>query len=386
MMKIGFDAKRVFNNFTGLGNYSRTLVDTLARYYPDNEYHLFTPKLTNDVRVDFIKNLAPISIHTPPPYLKPFHPIWRSYFIKNDVKKLNIDIFHGLSHELPLKLPKKTKTVVTIHDLIHERYPEFYPYFDRKIYSLKFKKACEKADVVVAISEQTKRDIVDFYNIEAAKIKVIYQSCHPQFYTSSTDESSVLRNTDDSSVLGRKYNLPENYILYVGTVNERKNLLSLVKAMQLLENQEDTHLVVIGTGGGYFEKVKHYVIENHLTNKIHFLTKTDFQDFPFLYKNAKAFVLPSFFEGFGIPVIEAMCSGCPVIVSEGSCFIESAGKGALFINPNSPESISAAIDKILTDKNLRNAQILRGGKYVEKFHEKVIGEQWMTLYKTLEGY
>jgi glycosyltransferase involved in cell wall biosynthesis len=375
MMKIGFDAKRAFNNFTGLGNYSRTLIDTLARYYPDNEYHLFTPKKTNDVRVNFLKNLSPISIHTPPQYIRLFHPLWRSYFIKNDANKLDIDIFHGLSHELPLKMPKKVKTVVTIHDLIHERYPEFYPYFDRKIYSLKFRRACKKADVVVAISERTKQDIIDFYKIEASKIKVIYQSCHPQFYLTPPQY--------DESVLSKKYNLPESYILYVGTINERKNLLSLVKAMQLLENQENTQLVVVGTGGDYFTQIKNYVSKNQLTNKVHFLTKTDFQDFPFLYKKAKAFVLPSFFEGFGIPVIEAMWSGCPVVVSEGSCFAESAGYGALFINPNSPESIAVAIDKILIDKDLRNAQILRGGKYVEKFHEKVIGEQWMQLYKTL---
>ena len=400
-MKIGFDAKRAFNNFTGLGNYSRTLIETLARCYPDNEYHLFTPKLTEDVRLDFIKKQASISIHTPPSYLRNFHPIWRSYFIKNDIEKANIDIFHGLSHELPLKLPKNVKTVVTIHDLIHERYPQYYPYFDRKTYTAKFKRACEKADVVVAISEQTKQDIIDFYNIDAGKIQVIYQSCHQQFYIRDTDESSVLRdmkdssvprntddssvlrNTDDSSVLHIKYNLPKNYILYVGTINERKNLLNLIKAFQLIENQQDMHLVAIGNGGAYFEKVKKYVSENHLTQRVHFLTKADFRDFPYFYKNAKVFVLPSFFEGFGIPIIEAMWCGCPVIVSEGSCFAESAGADALFINPNSPESIADAIDKIGADKALREAQILRGGKFVEKFHEKVIGEQWMRLYEKL---
>jgi glycosyltransferase involved in cell wall biosynthesis len=369
-MKIGFDAKRAFNNFTGLGNYSRTLVETLARNYPDNEYHLFTPKMSDDLRLDFIKKLSSISIHTPPQYLRAFHPLWRSFFIKKDVKKAKIDIFHGLSHELPLYLPKNVKTVVTIHDLIHERYPEYYPYFDRKIYTWKFKRACEKADIVVAISEQTKKDIINFYNINANKIQVIYQSCHPQFYT---------RNLNDSSVP----QLPENYILYVGTINERKNLLNLVKAFQLIENQEDIHLVAVGNGGAYFEKVKKYVIENHLTQRVHFLTKTDFKDFPYIYKKAKAFVLPSFFEGFGIPIIEAMWSGCPVIVSEGSCFAESAGEGALFINPQSPDSIAMAIDKMLIDKDLRAAQILGGYQFVQKFHEKLIGEQWINLYKNL---
>ncbi len=383
-LKIGFDAKRAFNNFTGLGNYSRTLIETLVRYYPENEYHLFTPKLSNDERLDFIEKQSSISIHTPPQYLRHFHPLWRSFFIKNDIEKARIDIFHGLSHELPLVLPKKVKTVVTIHDLIHERYPEYYPFLDRKIYTLKFKRACEKADVVVAISEQTKQDIIDFYKIDAGKIQVIYQSCHPQFYLTPPPDSLGTVPYDEA-FLDKKYNLPKNYILYVGTINERKNLLSLVKAMQLIDNQDDIHLVAVGNGGAYFEKVKKYVHDNHLTQRVHFLTQPDFSDFPYFYKKAKAFVLPSFFEGFGIPIIEAMWSGCPVIVSEGSCFAESAGADTLFINPHSPESIAAAIDKILTDNALREAHILRGGKFVEKFHEKEIGAQWMKLYKKLLG-
>ena len=179
-MNIGFDAKRAFTNFTGLGNYSRTLIETLVRYYPDNAYHLFTPK-TNDIpNFDFIKTQPSISIHTPlsvgtplEQYLRAFHPFWRSFSIKNEIEKANIDVFHGLSHELPFRMPKNVKTVVTIHDLIHERFPEYYPYIDRKIYSFKFKKACEMADVVVAISEQTKQDIVDFYKIDAHKILCI---------------------------------------------------------------------------------------------------------------------------------------------------------------------------------------------------------------------
>lgn len=381
-MKIGFDAKRAFNNFTGLGNYSRTLLETLSNDYPENEYHLFTPKLSDDVRLDFIKKQPSITVHTPPQYLHKIHAVWRSYFIKNAIEKAGIDIFHGLSHELPLVLPKKVKTVVTIHDLIHERYPEYYPFLDRKIYTLKFKRACEKADVVVAISEQTKQDIIDFYKIEAGKIQVIYQSCHPQFYITPPHYNDVL--------LKEKYNLPENYILYVGTINERKNLLSLVKAMQLIvqkdsygDNQDDIHLVAVGNGGAYFEKVKKYVYENQLTQRVHFLKKPNFSDFPYFYKKAKAFVLPSFFEGFGIPIIEALWSGCPVIVSEGSCFAESAGADALFINPHSPKNIAETIDKLLTDNVLRETQILRGGKYVEKFHEKEIGAQWMNLYKSI---
>ena len=374
-MKIGFDAKRAFNNFTGLGNYSRTVIETLARYYPENTYHLFTTKVSDNVALIFIKKQPSIVMHIPPKYLRKFSAFWRSYFIKNDIRKTNIEIFHGLSHELPFTMPKNVKTVVTIHDLIHERYPMFYPYFDRKIYTLKCKWACKKAAVIVAISEQTKRDIMDFYKIDARKIQVIYQSCHPQFYLTPPQYNS-------ENVIA-KYNLPKNYILYIGTINERKNLLNLIKAMQLIDFEDNTHLVVVGNGGAYFKKVKSYVSENNLNSRLLFLTQADFNDFPYFYTHAKAFVLPSFFEGFGIPIIEALWCGSPVITSTGSCFAEAGGAASLYINPHNPESIASAIHTVLTDNALRERMILRGYEYVKRFHEKEIGAAWMALYRLL---
>lgn len=372
-MRIGFDAKRAFNNFTGLGNYSRTLIETLAHYYPENEYHLFTPKLNQNPRLDFIKSYPSVSVHFPTGIKRTLHPLWRSYCVKEDIKKHQIDIFHGLSHELPFSLPKNVKTVVTIHDLIHERFPEFYPVIDRKIYSWKFKSACERADIVVAISEATKQDIMDFYHIDTNKIKVIYQSCHPQFHESITDLIDFKN----------KYNLPDNYLLYVGTVNERKNLLSLVKALQIIDNQLDMKLVIIGDGGDYFQKVKRFVIDNKMENRVLFYNHIPFSDFPNLYKYAQALVLPSFFEGFGIPIIEALWSGCPVITSEGSCFGEAGGPDSIYINPHNIKDIAEAIERVTTDQNLRKQMILRGGQFVQKFHEKHIGAQWEKLYKEM---
>lgn len=372
-MIIGFDAKRAFNNFTGLGNYSRTLIETLAKYYPENEYHLFTPKIIDHPRLDFIQSYPSVSVHFPTGFMRKIHPLWRSYFIANDILRENIGIFHGLSHELPLKIPENVKTVVTIHDLIHEHYPQFYPFIDRKIYSWKFKSACEKADVVVAISEATKQDIMDFYKIEDSKIKVIYQSCHPQFYT----------HTPLSILNKNKHNLPKNYVLYVGTVNERKNLLGLVKSLQMVDNQLDIKLVVIGEGGDYFKKVRNYVLENRMESRVLFLSNIPFSDFPNIYRGAKALVLPSFQEGFGIPIIEALWSGCPVITSEGGCFPEAGGPDSIYINPHDSEAIAHAIEQVMTDASLRERMILRGGEYVQKFHEKRIGEEWERLYKSL---
>ena len=373
-MKIGYDAKRAFHNFTGLGNYSRTLIETLTTHFPENEYHLFTPKLNDIPRVTKVTTPPSVSVHLPSGFSKKIPALWRSHSIKNDIKKSGIQIFHGLSHELPLSL-KSVRTVVTMHDLIHERYPEFYPFIDRKIYSLKFKKACQQADTVVAISEQTKRDIIDFYNIESSKIQVIYQSCDPIFYKNAVyTEGGILR---------KKYNLPPNFILYVGTVNERKNLLGLIQALKAIENQQDINLVAIGDGGAYFQKVKKYVVENGLQKRVYFIPKIDFTDLPTIYKLARVFVLPSFFEGFGIPIIEALWSGTPVISSIDSCFSEAGGADSIYVNPHELEALAAAIDRVWHDENLRREMILRGSNFVKKFDAEIIGQQWMELYQSL---
>jgi glycosyltransferase involved in cell wall biosynthesis len=375
-MKIGFDAKRAFHNFTGLGNYSRTLIETLATYYPTDELHLFSPKPNDSPRIKSLLEDPSVFCHFPTGFWRKIHPIWRSYGIQNDIKAEKIDVFHGLSNELPIKLPPKVASVVTIHDLIFERYPAFYPRFDRFVYRQKFRRACQQADVVVAISEQTKRDIVDFYKIKESKIQVIYQSCHRQFYLNPKPSIEAQK-----AVL-KSYGLPDNFILYVGTINERKNLLGLMKGLYSLE--APINLVVVGDGGAYFNTVKDYVAKHHrLGNQLFWLPKVNFADLPAIYAASTALVLPSFFEGFGIPIIEALWSGTPVITSVDSCFAEAGGDGALYINPSNPEEIGAAIYRIYADETLRNTLILRGGNFVKKFHEQQIGEQWHTLYNQL---
>lgn len=372
-MKIGFDAKRAFNNFTGLGNYSRTLIETMAHYYPEHEYLLYTPRIKDNPRLDFLKRYPSVKTISPTGFYKKIAALWRTYFIRKDIKKAQLDIFHGLSHELPMNIPKGVKTVVTMHDLIHERFPEFYPLIDRTIYSLKFRSACRRADVIVAISEATKQDIIELYGINPDKIQVIYQSCHAQFYI------------DIPHTLSEKtaQMLPPQYLLYVGTINERKNLLGLVKAIKMLNERFKIPLVVIGDGEDYLKKVQAYIQAENMEKDIIFLKGVPFSDFPMIYKKASAMILPSFQEGFGIPIIEALWSGCPVITSQGSCFPEAAGPDSLYIDPHNSSEIAEAMYKVLADNALREHMILRGGEYVQRFHEKYIAEQWNRLYLTL---
>ena len=201
-MKIGFDAKRAFYNNSGLGNYSRTLLKNLTNYYADNEYHLYSPGMPESSFSNFVKEQRNIKVHTPQHFIsKSFPSLWRSTGISSQLEQNGIGIYHGLSNELPLNISgKKIKKVVSIHDLIFLRYPELYPRMDRTIYNYKFKKACEDADVIVAISKQTKQDLIEFYGVNEQKIKLIYQSCNELFYR-ETDNNQI-KNTQE------KYKLP----------------------------------------------------------------------------------------------------------------------------------------------------------------------------------
>ncbi len=300
-MNIGFDAKRAFHNGTGLGHYSRTLIRSLADYFPQHEYFLFNPKPSELFQLNG-KNIHEV---LPTKLLhKTLSSVWRSAWVKDDLEKLDIDIYHGLSNEIPLDIHKSgIKSVVTIHDIIFERYPEQYSKIDVEIYKRKFKYACDHADKVIAISEQTKKDIMEFYKIPGEKITVCYQSCNPAFTRSVSEKIK--------QQIKEKYSLPDQYFLYVGSIIERKNLLGICKAIFLLRNDFKIPLVVIGEGTKYMQQVRDFIKQNGLDNQIIFLSENSLakvassflraEDFPAIYQSAIAMIYPSFFEGVGIP-------------------------------------------------------------------------------------
>ena len=382
-MNIGFDAKRAYHNKTGLGHYSRTLIHSLAEFYPDNEYFLFNPrpsslfKFNEENVYEVLPNSFPATF---------FPSAWRSSWVKKDLKKFKIQLYHGLSHEIPIGIrDTRIKSVVTIHDLIHERFPEQYNAVDVKIYQKKFRYACEHSHRIIAISEQTKKDIVQYYQIPASKIEVCYQSCNPIFGKTVTEE--------EKNSIRSKYNLPEKFFLHVGSVIERKNLLNICKAVFILRDEIDVPLVVIGDGGKYKQAVKDFIKQNNLGHKIIFLSENEvaklspeFQsasNFPAIYQSAIAMIYPSFFEGFGIPVLEALWSRLPVITSNISSLPEAGGPSSCYINPQSAEEIAAAMLRIYTDEPFRNEMKNKGWEYARKFTTQRTTEAVMKLYQSL---
>ncbi len=292
-----------------------------------------------------------------------------------DILQSGIQIYHGLSHELPLGLSKlDILKVVTVHDLIFKYYPNDYTWIDRQIYDFKWKHACTIADVIIAISEQTKKDLVEYYKINPDKIKIIYQSCDRVFSNPVSPQSI--------SDVRKKYNLPEVYNLYVGSVIARKNLLSIIQAMISLKSSDRYPLVIIGHGKEYKKTVMEEAARGGIQNLLMWLGSPPFGDFPAIYKGAQMMIYPSFHEGFGLPVIEAMHVGIPVITSNQSSLKEAGGDAAKLVSPHSPEELAEAIHTIMSNPDLATTMIKRGHEHIMKFHPEAGITQLRNIYET----
>lgn len=370
-MHIAFDAKRLFHNFTGLGNYSRTLVRNLVRFQPDFHCHLYTPRNKQHPETQFFQTHPNIHIHTAAGQPSTY---WRSYGIKRNLKAEGVDVFHGLSHEIPIGMHRTNiPSIVTIHDLIFKYYPDYFPFLDRKIYDWKFRYACEHADSIIAISESTKADIIKFYDVEAEKISVIYQTCGEQF-------KQILHPEKRQKII-QKYELPSIFLLYVGSIIPRKNLLKIVQALPLLPKSLDIPLVVIGDGKAYKQEVLEYIKVHKLTARVLF-PKVNYQDLAALYQQASVFLYPSVYEGFGIPILEALYSKTPVITCTNSSLSEAGGKGAYYVEPQ-VESIAEGIEKVLSDTSWRQQLLHAGQQHLTKFDSARLTQQLVDIYQQI---
>lgn len=370
-MKIGYEAKRIFHNRTGLGNYGRDLVRVLSAFYPEHTYLLYNPKpsrhrLFHPDGIHVIERLPHSRID------RFFYNVWRQRNVVKDLAGDGVQLFHGLSGELPVGLSKlRIRSVVTIHDLIFVRYPELYSTIDRTIYLRKFKYAANHADRIIAISEQTKRDLIDFLKVDERRINVMYQGCHPVFKQPLTEAGK--------QAVRHKYGVPRDFVFHVGTVEARKNTLTLIQAVEPL----DIHLVVAGRPTSYIKKVKEYIAKKNLTSKVTFIHGASVTELAALYQSALLFVYPSLFEGFGIPIIEALYSGVPVITSSGGCFQEAGGPSSVYVTPQDSSALSAAISTVLSDSQLRQRMVKAGLSYSLQFDDDRIADQLMALYNEI---
>lgn len=357
-MRIAFDAKRYFNNSTGLGNFSREVVHSLCRRFPDEEFILFS-----ETAQEFSSPCHNLSLFVPesPGFL------WRSLGIAADAAKLGVDVFHGLSNELPKGLRKAgIHSVVTIHDVIFKRFPGYYPFFDRRIYHFKTKYALKHADIVVAASKTTAEDLSKFYDFQGP-VKVVYQPVHPDFY---------------DRFKGTNGGASTPYFLYVSGFSDRKNHAILVEAFSYIAKQCDWDLVLAGSAGSTLENLRSFIEHEKLGHRIRIMTDVPQHDLVFLMKQASAFVYPSLFEGFGIPLAEAAVCGLPMAVSDIPVFRELAENGALYFHPNNSREIAEAMIQ-LTHPEYTGEIMKHRLNILKKIEPAVIADRYMEIYRSL---
>lgn len=370
-MRIGYDAKRIVRNGTGLGSYGRTLINSLSAVDTDDAFLLYAPdKGREDLRSQIV--LRPnVTFHYPDNAhggLK--RALWRSRGIVKDLLHNKVDLYHGLSGELPSGIHKAgIPTVVTIHDLIFLRHPEYYHWLDVQIYRWKFFQTLKEADHIIAISECTKRDILYYGDYPEEKISVIYQSAARRFTTTNTEE--------DTTIL---QGLGNRYILQVGTLEERKNALESMAALEDLP--DDIHLVLVGRQTPYTEQILRYARQQGLEPRLHILSGVSNDDLPVLYHHAACFVYPSRYEGFGIPIIEAIQCGLPVVAATGSCLEEAGGPDSLYVSPDDPHALAEAVLTMLNRPD-RAEVIARSQEYIRRFENDSVAEEVKEVYRTI---
>lgn len=373
-MIIGYDGKRAVKNNTGLGNYSRLLVELLAARYPDNRYLLYTPSMAENPRLKPLLGFGNIEFHTSDTGLwRKLSGLWRvKGGITDQARRDGIDLFHGLSGELPLDIEKLGKpSVVTIHDVIFRHFPECYAAVDRKIYDYKFAKAARAATRIIAISECTARDVVDFYGVDPKKISIVYQGCASQFHRApSAEEIASVRE---------RYGIKGPYVVAIGTVERRKNQLLAVKGLGLVP--KELSLVIVGRRTEYAAELDSYIAAHNLGDRVKFIENAPFADLPSLYAGAVCSSYTSRFEGFGIPVIESLYCGTPSIVATGSCLEEAGGPSAPAIDPDDAKAWSETVTRFFSDPAERQRVAGEGRSYVERFNDADMARQTMDVYK-----
>lgn len=344
-MKIGIDAKRYFFNQTGLGNHNRLVVNALIERYPQHTFYLFSPKPASHSSPN-------VKVITPTGMWKKLSSLWRVFSVAKQVEKLGVDIFLGPSNELPKGIHRFSKVhkVAILHDTIFFSHPEQYSFFDRRVHQLKAKYLKKAADRIVTVSEQTKADTIKYIGVSPEKVTVIYQDCHAQF--------KELPNVGTLERVKTTYALPDKYLLMVGRLEPRKNHERVIQALANLD--KPIHLVIVGKSHkGTQARLKERIASLKLTERVTFFDKVPFADLPAIYHLSKTFVYPSLYEGFGIPILEALYQNTPVVTTEGGCFAEVGQSNVEYINPLDAQSIEQGICRALTEPKLIDKECLK---------------------------
>lgn len=366
-MRIGIDARLVYYSEAGITQYTLRLIQGLAEIDRENEFIILQSRKDKHTIVNK-PNFKRVSLWTPS------HHRFEQYALRLEISSLNLDVLHSPDFIPPFH--RNCQSIITIHDLAFLIYPHFLTKDSARYYG-QIDQAVKRTDHIIAVSESTKQDIIRLLGVPEHKITVIYESAHP-IYRPINDQE-VLKQTKN------KYRIPSDFILFVSTIEPRKNLPTLLKAYrQLLDNYKaDAKLVVVGRRGWLSEDVFILVDKLDLAKDVLFLGRVPAEDLLYLYNAAKLLVQPSFYEGFGLPPLEAMACGTPVVVSNVSSLPEVVGDAGLLVDPTDVSELAVAIWRVLTDQALRADLIAKGLKRAQCFSWEKMARQTLQLYQRI---
>jgi glycosyltransferase involved in cell wall biosynthesis len=366
-MKIGVDARPLSYPLTGIGIYLRHVLDGIQRIDRQNEYYLISNApidydIENPGWHRFEGNLKRKLLST----------LWMQVTVPWYAAKMGLDLFWATRHHLPALLPPRIRTVVTVHDVVHRRHPGTMPLpnllVDRALMALSLKRAA----AVIAVSQATAADIREQFRISSARLYTIHHGISP--LPAKSDQSR-----------GAESRLPENYFLFVGTLDPRKNFERIFRAFEILKPEgRGLHLVIVGAEGwknhAFLKMVRNHPLRHH----VHLEGYIPRDRLLSYYQNSICLVFPSLYEGFGLPILEAMACGTPVLTSNGSSMSEVAGDAALLVNPYDTHGIAVAMDKLSRDQALRKRLIHRGLERVVQFSWKKCAAETLNVLNSLK--
>lgn len=386
-MRIGVDIRVLAKGTrTGVEEYTINLLSRLLTLssHSDTQYKLFY-NAYRKVELDYPwltpDNVCLKSYRIP----NRFFFIGARYFNRPKIDKLlgGVDVYFN-PHFFVAPLSRDCRKVVTFHDLSFEHYPEFFSKRKRlwQKFLMNTREEAKKADKIIAVSNSTKEDLINLYGINSDKIEVIHSGVAERFKPLSKQSTTAsLTLQERLSLIKKKYNLPEKFILYFGTIEPRKNIVGVIKAFELLRKDKSLKLVIAGAKGWLERDIFKTAKNSKYSRDIFFTGFVEDEDKPELYNLAELFVYPSFFEGFGFPPLEAMACGLPVIVSCNSSLPEVVGKAALMIDPANIDELACAMEAALNDSKLRKKLTLAGIEQAKKFSWQKCAEKTLAVLK-----
>ena len=358
-LRVGFDARALCGERTGVGTYAANLIEALLEIDRRISFFLVSAETlpvgpwSEDERVRTVVRRAGNGNNL----------VWTNVSLRGAIGREHINVFHGPGYTRPFNLG--IPSIVTLHDICYAAAPQWYPYPSGFLRQAWYRRSTTGADAILTVSEFSRREIIRVYQVPADKVHTIYHGVDRHRFFPLNSEEPI------RELLGR-YGLPADFLLFVGDVHPRRNIARVIEAA----HQVKVPLVVVGRVMDSTKPAEH--------PDVRFLGYVPETDLPVLYNAARALVYPSFYEGFGFPILEAMACGCPVIVSRGTACEETAGDAGLKVDPTSVKAIAEAIGGILHNRDVAVRLSEAGLKRAKHFDWRKTAEETLKVYRQVK--